>query len=531
MELKYGTWKISSYEPADARALCAAGFSPITAALLCSRGYRDAGAAREFLSCSYPLSSPFALLDMDKAAARVKQALSRREHIAVFGDYDVDGITATCLLTEYLRSKGGHVTSYIPARLEEGYGLNPIAIDTLKKQGVELIVTVDCGITANHEAALCRELGIDLVITDHHECKSELPQAIALVDPHRKDQPQPVTEMAGVGVAFKLAAAIEGEQETLLDQYCDFLCLGTVADVMPLTGENRTMVARGLKALENPRRVGIAALMAECSVQKGPVTAGTIGYTLAPRINAAGRMGEVGIATELFLTRDAGRAVELAGALCRLNRPRPVLCMRGLHVTELAEVGGGKHLRLRLSKGTHTWGAIFFSTNAQRAAVAQGDVVDIAFTPQINEYRSVRSVQLNLVDIRPDKAFREAQGHDRAVYKKHLAGGALSCDEAGCLLPTRQDFAAVWRYLAAFSQDGVLSEELGCLSRKISRCAKLPLSAGKTRICLDVLAEQGLLQLEQRPKSLCIRLCANGRKVDLEKSPILIHLKKQKAGN
>ena len=117
MELKYGTWTISSYEPADARALCAAGFSPITAALLCSRGYRDAGAAREFLSCSTPLSSPFDLLDMDKAAARVKQALARREHIAVFGDYDVDGITATCLLTEYLRSRGGHVTSYIPARL------------------------------------------------------------------------------------------------------------------------------------------------------------------------------------------------------------------------------------------------------------------------------------------------------------------------------------------------------------------------------------------------------------------------------
>ena len=213
--MKYGTWKISSYEPADARALCAAGFSPITAALLCSRGYRDAGAAREFLSCSYPLSSPFALLDMDKAAARVKQALSRREHIAVFGDYDVDGITATCLLTEYLRSKGGHVTSYIPARLEEGYGLNPIAIDTLKKQGVELIVTVDCGITANQEAQLCKELGIDLVITDHHECKSELPQAAALVDPHRKDQPQPVTEMAGVGVAFKLAAAIDKNVEVV----------------------------------------------------------------------------------------------------------------------------------------------------------------------------------------------------------------------------------------------------------------------------------------------------------------------------
>ena len=688
MELKYGTWTVSSYEPADARALCAAGFSPITAALLCSRGYRDADAAREFLSCSYPLSSPFDLLDMDKAAARVRLALQRREHIAVFGDYDVDGITATCLLTEYLRSRGGHVTSYIPARLEEGYGLNPLAIDTLKKQGVELIVTVDCGITANQEAQLCKELGIDLVITDHHECKSELPQAAALVDPHRKDQPQPVTEMAGVGVAFKLAAAIEGDQEKLLDQYCDFLCLGTVADVMPLTCENRTMVARGLRALANPKRVGIAALMAECAVQKGPVTAGTIGYTLAPRINAAGRMGEVHVATELFLTHDAARAVELAGTLCRLNRkrqeiegsiyqsavamlppgrppqaivladeswhqgvvgivasrmaeeyscptflicldgdkgkassrsyggfnlfrsleqlsgllesygghelaagftirraciepfrekmlqlcssfrqsdacstalaidceippelltieniqaldelepcgagcPRPILCMRGLQVTELTEVGGGKHLRLRLSKGPFTWGAIFFSTNAQRAAVAQGDVVDIAFTPQINEYRSMRSVQLNLVDIRPDKAFREAQGHDRVVYRKHLSGGELSCDEADSLLPARQDFVAVWRYLAAFSQDGTLCEELGCLSRKISRCAKLPLSAGKTRICLDVLAEQGLVQLEQRPKTLLIRLCADGRKVDLEKSPILIHLKKQKAG-
>ena len=460
---------------------------------------------------------------------------------------------------------------------------------------------------------------------------------------------------------------------------------------MPMSGENRIIVSRGLECITQSDFIGLHALLQEAGLMDKAITSVQVGFVLAPRINAAGRMGAADKAADLLLCQDPAEAARLARELCALNRerqaveqtiyaqaveqidhlplqersalvlasdtwhqgvvgivasrmaeeyscptflicldgdkgkassrsyggfnlfrsleqlsgllesygghelaagftirresiapfrekmmalcasfresdacstalaidceippelltieniqalgdlepcgagcPRPVLCMRGLHVTELAEVGGGKHLRLRLSKGTHTWGAIFFSTNAQRAAVAQGDVVDIAFTPQINEYRSVRSVQLNLVDIRPDKAFREAQGHDRAVYKKHLAGGALSCDEAGCLLPTRQDFAAVWRYLAAFSQDGVLSEELGCLSRKISRCAKLPLSAGKTRICLDVLAEQGLLQLEQRPKSLCIRLCANGRKVDLEKSPILIHLKKQKAGN
>ena len=321
-DLKYGSWTISSYEQEAATTLAAAGWSPVTAAVLCSRGYDTPEKARAFLSPDVPLSSPFALLDMDKAAARVKKALERREHICVFGDYDVDGITATCLLTDFLRKRGGHVTSYIPARLEEGYGLNEIAVRALHEQDVKLIITVDCGITANQEAALCRELGMELVITDHHECKSDLPEAVAVVDPHRKEQPEPILEMAGVGVAFKLAAALHGNQEALLAEYCDLLCLGTVADVMPLTGENRKMVWQGLQALANPKRVGIAALMAECGAMRPPITAGTIGYTLAPRINAAGRMGHVDIATELFLTNDAARAVSLASQLCKLNRKR-----------------------------------------------------------------------------------------------------------------------------------------------------------------------------------------------------------------
>ena len=211
------------------------------------------------------------------AARRVRRAIDRREQICVFGDYDVDGITATCLLTDFLRRQGAHVVSYIPARLEEGYGLNEMALHSLREQNVQLIVTVDCGITANDEAALCRALGMELVITDHHECKSELPEAVAVVDPHRLDQPQPASELAGVGVAFKLACAIGGDTASLLREYCDFLCLGTVADVMPLTGENRTMVAEGLKSLENPKRVGLAALRAECGVGHGRITAGTIG--------------------------------------------------------------------------------------------------------------------------------------------------------------------------------------------------------------------------------------------------------------
>ena len=320
--MKYGTWSIAQTEQNTLNALQEAGYSPLTARVLCSRGYTDPERARQFLSASEPLLDPLEMKEMDKASARLRQALQRGEHIAVFGDYDVDGITATCLLTEFLRSQGGRVTPYIPGRIEEGYGLNEQAIVWLKEQGVELIVTVDCGITANREALYCRELGIDLIITDHHECKDELPEAYAVVDPHRKDATYPHQHLAGVGVAFKLAAAIIGSQEAILDRFSDLLCLGTVADVMPLTGENRTFVVRGLYALTEDPRPGIAALMSECGCEGKPVTASTIGYTLAPRINAAGRMGQVELATELVLTGSPVRAAELARMLCHLNRQR-----------------------------------------------------------------------------------------------------------------------------------------------------------------------------------------------------------------
>ena len=207
------------------------------------------------------MPDPFEMTDMDLAAGRVSVAISRGEKIAVFGDYDVDGITATCLLSDFLRRHGADVVSYIPGRMEEGYGLNPIAIRQLHSEGVKLIVTVDCGITAISEAQLCRELGIDLVITDHHECKETLPEAIAVVDPHRPDGGYSHKTLSGVGVAFKLAAALCGNQEEVLEDYADMVCLGTVADVMPLQGENRVFVSRGLQSLQHTRRPGIAALM------------------------------------------------------------------------------------------------------------------------------------------------------------------------------------------------------------------------------------------------------------------------------
>lgn len=320
--MKYGTWRIAETDEAAVQALCAGGFSPLTARALCARGIRTAAEAREALRKDGAIYSPFLLREMDCAAERVRRAIAQKEKIAVFGDYDVDGITATCLLTDYLRSSGADCISYIPNRLEEGYGLNELAIRQLGAQGVQLIVSVDCGITACEEAALCRALGMDLVITDHHECKAELPEAVAVVDPHRPDRTYPTTDLSGVGIAYQLACAVDGGRHDLFSRYCDLVCLGAIADVMPMRGENRIFVSHGLRELQNPKRVGLRALIAACGCDKQAITAASVGYTLAPRINAAGRMGNVELATELLLTGDAARAEELAQALCRLNRER-----------------------------------------------------------------------------------------------------------------------------------------------------------------------------------------------------------------
>ena len=320
--VKYGIWNVGQPETGAVNALVGCGYSPLTAMVLSARGIHDPRQAKEYLDCDAQLHDPFLMTDMDLSAGRVGLAMQRGEKIAVFGDYDVDGITSTCLLTAFLRQNGADVISYIPGRLEEGYGLNPIAIDQLHREGVKLIITVDCGITAVEEAQLCKQLGIDLVITDHHECKDVLPEAIAVVDPHRPDGGYPHKNLSGVGVAFKLAAALSGDQQAVLEEYADMVCLGTVADVMLLQGENRVFVAKGLESLRHTHRPGIAALMRESGCAQETVSASSIGFMLAPRINAAGRMGRIELAVNLFLTDDPEKASELAKALCDLNRQR-----------------------------------------------------------------------------------------------------------------------------------------------------------------------------------------------------------------
>lgn len=674
--MKYGIWKVSQLEAGAVNALVGSGYAPLAAMVLASRGIGDDRQARAYLDCNAPLLDPFLMTDMDKAAGRVGLAMSRSEKIAVFGDYDVDGITATCLLTDFLRRHGADVVSYIPGRLEEGYGLNPIAIHQLHAEGVKLIVTVDCGITAVNEAELCKQLGIDLVITDHHECKQTLPAAVAVVDPHRCDGGYPHKNLSGVGVAFKLASALCGSQDTVLEEYADMVCLGTVADVMPLQGENRVFVARGLESLAHTKRPGIAALMAECGCAPETVSASSIGFMLAPRINAAGRMGQIDLAVELFLTDDPDKAAEAARGLCELNRqrqaveseiyrqavsmlpmgkppeaivladeswhqgvvgivasriaeeyacptflicldgehgkassrshggfnlfaslsalspllesygghelaagftisranipefrrqicalaaqyytddvprtvldvdcavspelltlhnvdslqmlepcgngcPKPVLMMKNLTIDRISMVGGGRHMRLRLCSGHTYLNAIYFSANPQTVSIQPGDLVDVAFTPQVNEFRGTRTVQMNVIDIRPSCS---AECLPDAAPYRDMQRGNLTSGEAAALLPDRKMLALVWRYLDAANP---VQESPMCLCRKIVRWSGQPLNLGQMLTCLDIFRDVGLLTVQRQHKYVSIRLTPGEGKADLSRSQTMQRL-------
>ncbi len=323
--MKYSRWHIANESPMAAKTLREQGIEKLLSSVLSSRDFHTINEVEHFLHTDESeLIDPFLLQDMDKAVERISKAIAHHEKVAVYGDYDVDGITSTCIITDYLRKQGLDVYYYIPRRLEDGYGLTCDAIDQLANQDVSLIVTVDCGITALEEVAYASSLGIEIVITDHHECKEELPLAVAVVDPQRKDCAYPFKHLAGVGVAFKLVLALEGKhkQKEMLDRYSDLVAIGTVADVMKLVDENRFLVQYGIQQLRLGKRMGLDALFEEMGTDIQTVNSITIGYLLAPRINATGRMGEAQTAVELILTDDDGVAKQLAQTLCQLNRDR-----------------------------------------------------------------------------------------------------------------------------------------------------------------------------------------------------------------
>ena len=325
--MNYSKWKIANIGCTTGSVLRKAGYAPLLAAMLEVRGIHTVSEAEKFLhGGAETLSDPMLMKDMGKAVERIKAAFAAGETIAVYGDYDVDGITSTCLLTDWLRSRGVNCYPYIPDRIGEGYGLNTSAIQTLKDRGVSLIISVDCGITAAEEAEFAKQLGVELIITDHHECREQtIPDAVAVIDPKQESCRYPNKDLAGVGVALKLVCAVEGDSEAVIKKYADLAAIGTVADVVPLTGENRYIVRTGIAMLEHTKRPGIAALMHESGIEDRKVSSSTIGFTLAPRLNAAGRLGCVSVAGKLLMTDDKAEAAKLANELCELNRRRQAL--------------------------------------------------------------------------------------------------------------------------------------------------------------------------------------------------------------
>jgi len=290
------------------------------ALLLLNRGINDGEDAKRFVHTNArDVGDPFLLEDMERAVERIKQALADKEHVTVYGDYDADGITATVIMLKCLEKLGICADHYIPSRTREGYGLHTGAVKAIKERGTTLIITVDLGITAASEVEYAKKLGIDIIITDHHHPFDKIPSC-PVINPKRADDGYPFIGLAGVGVAFKLACALCGYEE--MRNYLDLVCLGTVADIVPLLGENRFYVKQGLSSIADTKNLGIASLIKYAGYEGKPINSSAVAFTLTPRINSAGRMGDAETALRLLMTGDGQTADELALQLCETNMRR-----------------------------------------------------------------------------------------------------------------------------------------------------------------------------------------------------------------
>ena len=318
--MQEGTWTISPCPHRQAGFLAQElGLSEITASVLVRRGYGDPEQARVFLAGEQPLHDPFLLGDMTGAVERIRAAIAAGKRICVHGDYDVDGICATVLAVLVLRELGADVEWHLPSRFDEGYGVNGGTLERLAEQGCGLVLTVDCGITAVEEVRRARDLGLDVIVTDHHRPAEELPDCPVVAT---RPSTYPFRELCGTGVAYKLGQALLGPDADVLRRHIDLVALATIADVVPLVGENRSLAIAGLRALARTQKPGLQALMRVARVDPATVDTGQVGFRLAPRINAAGRLGHPGAALDLLLTEDRDEARRLADRLEELNRDR-----------------------------------------------------------------------------------------------------------------------------------------------------------------------------------------------------------------
>lgn len=324
-------WQIASLLPPEVKVNLESYPEPIQQ-ILYNRGYATSDSAKQYLNAEIPpCTDPFQLLGIPEAVSRLGKAIMHKEPIAIYGDYDADGVTATALLVQALSKLGGKVQAYIPNRFDEGYGLNNEALASLKNNGIQLVVTVDCGIRSLEEACFAKKNNLDLIITDHHHPIAELPDALAVINPKQANDPYPEKDLAGVGLAYKLIQAliIHFKQHGFplasgfsADEFVDLVALGTVADLAPLVGENRYLVRKGINLIRRSERQGILSLIGVSGLNSSKISAGDIGFMLGPRLNAAGRLDSALIALDLLTTSDYRRAGELAQQLDNHNRER-----------------------------------------------------------------------------------------------------------------------------------------------------------------------------------------------------------------
>lgn len=657
---------------------------PLLAMMLDIRGITKEEDVINFLQENKDFSDPFLMKDMDKAVERITTAVENGEKICVYGDYDADGVTSTSLLYSYLRdSLGADVMFYIPTRTGEGYGMNKGAVDKIHSLGVTLIITVDNGISAREEIDYANSLDIDTVITDHHMPSGAIPKAVAVVNAHQKDDKSPFKDFSGVGVAFKLVMAIEGEYadvDSLLENFSDIATLGTIGDIVPLVGENRTLVKNGLRHIQNSDRIGINAMKQESGIAEKEINSSNVAFTLVPRINAGGRLGSSEKSVNLLLTEDEDEAVTIADKLgmdnrerqsiekeilasideevrrtpnivndkilvfagkgwhqgvvgivasrikdiydkptiiigidddgvargsgrsvegfslcdavfacsehltnygghpmavgislekekindfrkainayckdikmpynilhidCKLNpnqldlsildslsyiepcgasNPSPIFGLYNMTVIATKEMGNGKHMRITLSRGQGQVPvyAVYFNHNFQSCSYRNGDIVDVAVSLDRNIYNGQENLSVIIKDIKYSQSNNEELIDSERIFDKFAKRYRLTKNEVMSILPTRNDFAYVYRFLK--QNKGFIYGEYALVN-----ALNYKISMGKLIVILYSMKELGLINWQQGLYQSIIEMKESG-KVNLEDS---VFIKKLKEG-
>lgn len=657
---------------------------PLLAMMLDIRGITKEEDVINFLQENKDFSDPFLMKDMDKAVERITTAVENGEKICVYGDYDADGVTSTSLLYSYLRdSLGADVMFYIPTRTGEGYGMNKGAVDKIHSLGVTLIITVDNGISAREEIDYANSLGIDTVITDHHMPSGAIPKAVAVVNAHQQDDKSPFKDFSGVGVAFKLVMAIEGEYadvDSLLENFSDIATLGTIGDIVPLVGENRTLVKNGLRHIQNSDRIGINAMKQESGIAEKEINSSNVAFTLVPRINAGGRLGSSEKSVNLLLTEDEDEAVTIADKLgmdnrerqsiekeilasideevrrtpnivndkilvfagrgwhqgvvgiaasrikdiydkptiiigidddgvargsgrsvegfslcdavfacsehlthygghpmavgislekekindfrkainayckdikmpynilhidCKLNpnqldlsildclsyiepcgasNPSPIFGLYNMTIIATKEIGNGKHMRITLSRGQGQVPvyAVYFNHNFQSCSYRNGDIVDVAVSLDRNIYNGQENLSVIIKDIKYSQSNNEELIDSERIFDKFAKRYKLTKNEVMSILPTRNDFAYVYRFLK--QNKGFIYGEYALVN-----ALNYKFSMGKLIVILYSMKELGLINWQQGLYQSIVEMKESG-KVNLEDS---VFIKKLKEG-